>query len=858
MNHKRGVLLTILLAAGLLAAMGCLFCYFCPVRFFEPGSRALFWRQLAWNGIGLSVLIIAWQLGWRRLLQAAPWLMGAWFVAYAAAQVLPSPFAYPMYGVRRWLSFGPVKLTVTTCFMPVFALFVAWLHEKRHIKPWVEWTVVALAAAAVAVLVFGNENRMQRLAAFFRSDGAVSARVYMTNQLKAAFSVANWFGGAGRDLRYLPNPGNAGMFSASALLFGKWFPAAVVSLFAVLGAALTWVWCAMRETSKRRYALLFGLWLLAPAAYCLFHSLGLLPVTGVGPALASYGGTNAVSAWFGVGILFAMLDVSGTEQQTEGNPVWTKGVCGAWGAAALLAILGIALLPGRARVFAEPRPADATFGEFGLAAKRGRILAADGTPLAYTVRTWRFHLDPCAADPSFCDADRIREIADGLGIPSAALAESYNRKERVRNPSRYVFLAEVADDSPARAFFEKRQAWLTKQAGFICTPVQKRVYPLGAAATTVVGFMCDEAASVKPKAAGGIERACDRTLAGTDGIYDKRLPLPERYEKATPQHGCDVQTTLLPNVQKAVADALADACASNGAESAWGVVMKVPGGEIEAMASWPTFDPAMRRLPGKWHPAMAVNRSVWDVSELGGLVKPLTYAIALDTGVLKEDAKLDQEGGEWTYNGTTLKDAATNELTIAEALAAHANIAAAKTALRIGASEFHAALARFGFGKPVLGREGGVTGETPGLFPRDTNRWDKTTQAFVGMGYGGFTATGLQVAQAYAVLANHGTFVHPALIDRPATNLAAQVLSPAASDAIVRLLKEPMTSTVQLPENGKYSSTNYTASCAGFYPPGRPAYVVAVSFRKPKTAHTGEEIAKPVFTRIVKQVFAGK
>jgi cell division protein FtsI/penicillin-binding protein 2 len=129
----------------------------------------------------------------------------------------------------------------------------------------------------------------------------------------------------------------------------------------------------------------------------------------------------------------------------------------------------------------------------------------------------------------------------------------------------------------------------------------------------------------------------------------------------------------------------------------------------------------------------------------------------------------------------------------------------------------------------------------------------------VGMGYG-FAATGLQIAQSYATLANHGTLVRPVLIageaSSSATNGSTQVLSPAAADAIVRMFKTPMPSTVQMCERDKesgrvfYSPTNYIASCAGLVPLNKPEYVVVVSFAKPRSAHTGEEVAKPAFQLI--------
>ena len=842
---RNGIVIWVILATTvLLAAMGCWFCWHCPSRIYPPEVHALFWRQLAWNGIGIAVFAGAWAAGWKRLLNAAPWLMAAWLAAFVAARL-----SYPSRGMHRWLSIGTLRLNVATCFMPVFALFVAWLHDKKWLRPWMEWTAIAVAVLGGVWYVAGNSWRMEQLSSFFSS---YFGRSYMSRQHLAAFGLSNWFGDADRSLGFLPCPESDGMMSACALFFGKWFPLAVVALFAMLGVAFASIWKAAPDAAKRRFVSLYALWLVIPALYCFLHSLALLPVAGFSPALASYGDMTVVSAWFGIGAISAMVESFGFGSGVgAGNRVIWRWV-GAWGACVLLAAGAIEFASKSGLEFTEPRPSDMEFGEFGLKAKRGRILAADGSSLAYTVRAWNFRVDPHVPEAKVGDPYRfVKEIAEGLGLDEEKVRTVYQNKK-----SRYIFLSEVDDKSPASEWYVQHRSQMTL-AGIICKPVQKRVYPLGAAAATVVGFTIDSYFG-PPTGAGGIEWAYDKSLSGIDGVYDKWLPQKERRKNATPMPGADVQTTLVPELQKAVADILSSACATNGSESAFALVMRCPSGEIAAMASWPTFDPSKRRDNDWWRDELTVNRAAQTVFEPGGLVKPLTYAIALDEGVLAEDAKLDQGDGTWEYNGVTLEDEATNTLSIAEAIERRVNIAAGKTACLVGPEKFHSALRRFGFGGNT--RTAGIPGEESGILALKPDRWDKITAMRVGMGYG-FAATGLQIARSYATLANHGTLVRPVLIaggaSSSATNGATQVVSPAAADTIVRMLKTPMPSTVQMIERDKesgrvfYSPTNYIASCAGFVSLNKPdEYVVVVSFSKPRSAHTGDEVAKPVFQLI--------
>lgn len=846
MNKNKTTVAFLLAAVGILAAMGCWFCWHCPSRVY--GAHELFWRQLAWNGIGLAAFAGALLAGWKRLLKAAPWLMAIWLVAFAAAQC-----SCQVRGAHRWLPLGPVRINVMTCFMPVFALFAAWLHEKKWVRTWMELTAVAAAALWLVWHVAGNDMRMERLAAFFNPGDWLDTKAYMARQLQMAFDSANWFGGAGKSLGLLPCPESDGMMSAVALLFGKWFPVAVVGLFAVVGASVTMLWNAAEELSRRRFVLVFGLWLIAPAAYCLLHSLALLPVAGVSPALVGYGGNAAVMAWFGIGVVAAMARDGLSERSSDNRTVTVWRIVGAWAAAAFVAVVLIAFAPGRKcwtpgcpSDFAEPRPSDMEFGEFGLAAKRGRILAADGSPLAYTTRAWRFHVDPAVVSSRWPDPCHFaQEVACGFGMDVEKVKAAY-----LNTKSRYAFLLEADDGHPANEW-HKRNGRLAREAGIVREPVQRRVYPLGEAASAVVGFMHDGRRTDRPRGAGGLEASCDKLLAGVQGVYDKRLPIDERNERAKPRPGQDVSTTIVPELQKAVAATLSAACATNGAESAWGIVMKVPSGEIAAMASWPSFDPSMQRTLDKWNLAMAVNHAARDSFELGGLMKPLTYAIALDAGCLSPDAKLEQGGGTWEYNGLEFKDSATNDLTIAEALSCGANIAAGKTALLVGKERFHAALRRFGFGTKT--GVSGIPGEEVGILASSADRWDKTTAMRVGMGFG-VAATGLQIVQAYSALANHGTLVRPVLVKPGATNAAVRAVSQASADEIVRMLKDGMPSTVQMTDGRTYSPTNYIASYVGFCPSERPEYIVAVSFAKPRLAHSGNVVARPVFNAIADRI----
>ncbi|MBQ8124505.1 MAG: hypothetical protein IJ173_01330 [Kiritimatiellae bacterium] len=132
--------------------------------------------------------------------------------------------------------------------------------------------------------------------------------------------------------------------------------------------------------------------------------------------------------------------------------------------------------------------------------------------------------------------------------------------------SRYVPIREADDKSSENDWYERNRR-LAKKAGIIREPVQKRIYPLGEAATAVVGFMHGGAHTDTPQGAGGLEWAFDKTLAGTNGADDASLRLDERARRVPPAPGADVRATIVPDIQKAAWGALSPPPARRTARS---------------------------------------------------------------------------------------------------------------------------------------------------------------------------------------------------------------------------------------------------------------------------------------------------
>ena len=129
----------------------------------------------------------------------------------------------------------------------------------------------------------------------------------------------------------------------------------------------------------------------------------------------------------------------------------------------------------------------------------------------------------------------------------------------------------------------------------------------------------------------------DEQLKGEDGllVYQKdaigySLPGTEKIEKNA-VNGNDVYLTINKEVQSALESALQSTLDENSATLAWGVVMEVKTGKILAYGGYPTFDLNKRDIESYLDIPSMYN------FEPGSVMKPFTYAAAIDSGVYKAE-----------------------------------------------------------------------------------------------------------------------------------------------------------------------------------------------------------------------------
>ena len=377
-------------------------------------------------------------------------------------------------------------------------------------------------------------------------------------------------------------------------------------------------------------------------------------------------------------------------------------------------------------------------------------------------------------------------------------------------------------------------------------PVEARRYPQGALAGSLIGF----SGAIQPDGRYGLE--------GLEHTLDVRL-----------QSGDHVHLTLDATLQAAAESRLAEAVATFEARSATAVVLEVGTGRILAAASWPTYD------PNDWRTADLAsmrNRALVQVYEPGSVMKPFVVAGLLESGRLAPDEMIDAPMA-LRVGLKTFRDVAQHEsvLSVADVLRYSSNSGTIHLAQRFESPEMHAWLAAFGFGQELAMRSAFTARGTL----TDPFGWVPQDHATISIGQG-IATTNLQLAAAYAVLAQDGLFVAPRLVEDEWTPEPYRVLSPETAMAVRSMLQHTIeagslrssavpgvptagktgTADVYDVATGGYVAGRYAVSFAGMFPAERPEVVMVVTVHEPTTVKSSTLVAAPLFRAIASEVVA--
>ncbi len=483
---------------------------------------------------------------------------------------------------------------------------------------------------------------------------------------------------------------------------------------------------------------------------------------------------------------------------------------------------------------------------------RGPILDRNGEPLALSTPVPSVYAEP---DQVNAEGTVLRQLAHIMEMDWESL------RERLGSSSPFVYLKRQVPPQMAE------QVKALQLDGIGTLKEYRRYYPTGEVAAHMVGFT-----GVDGQGLEGLELAFDKSLSGQSGMrLVERDALGRDIRTARVlrpvERGDPLHLSIDGRLQYTAYQAVKEAVARHRARAGMAVVLDPETGEVLALANVPSYNP--NRLEGS-RPAERRNRALTDAMEPGSIFKPFTVASALEDDLVHPEERIRCEKGIMRISGIPIHDIhPMGRLTVRQVIQKSSNIGAAKIALKQESVDLWRHLRELGFGR----RPGtGFPGETRGVLPRPS-QWQPFERATIGFGQG-LAASALQVARAYAVLANdgirlpvifrrreaatvpHGKRVFSRQTVAQVTRMLEMVVSPAGTGSRAALEGYRVagkTGTAQKPAPGGYQEDEFVASFAGFAPVGDPKLVTVVMMDEPQSSHYGGKVAAPVFRQIIAQ-----
>jgi cell division protein FtsI (penicillin-binding protein 3) len=451
---------------------------------------------------------------------------------------------------------------------------------------------------------------------------------------------------------------------------------------------------------------------------------------------------------------------------------------------------------------------------------RGDLVDRNGALLATNIVHYAFYIDPAEVWDRDVAERQIRQA-----LPSVSTA----RLKKVLNGDRRLIVM------PGLTPAERRRLHALALGGLSFEPEDRRVYPLGASATHLIG----------DADTGGLG------ISGAELAFNDEI-------RAAGERGAPFALSIDLRVQGVLENELAAAAEANGAKGAVGIITDVQTGEVLGMASWPTDE--------------RLNRVTSAHYEMGSVFKTFTVAAGLDTGQADMNTRFDASEAFMIGNRKITDFHAQNRVMTLEEVYLHSsNIGTSRLAIEMGGPVMRDYFTRFGLmdAAPIELKESAR--------PRRPRRWDDSTLASLSFGYG-IMITPAQMATAMGALTNGGRLVPLTLRRGDGTPVRGrQVVSPETSRTLLELLRLNVvrgsggfaeapglrvggkTGSANKLVGGRYDPTHAVGTFAAVFPADGPVdarrYSILILMDEPSAyPRTGGYVAAPAVGRIADRI----
>lgn len=337
------------------------------------------------------------------------------------------------------------------------------------------------------------------------------------------------------------------------------------------------------------------------------------------------------------------------------------------------------------------------------------------------------------------------------------------------------------------------------------------------------------------------------------------------YPRQEPVDGNNVILTIDMNIQKITEEELAAGVDANNSTGGKVIVMNVKTGEILAMNSIDNESGSQDKIA-----------EITDLYEPGSTFKIVTAAAALEESLLSKFDVINTYGGEYM----NIKDSHKfTSLTFQQVIEQSSNVGTINIAGRLGKERYYKYARDFGFGI-TTGLD--LPGEMKGRLKRPVE-FSPVTLNYMSIGYE-VLVTALQMANAYACVANGGMMMKPFIIKKilapdgtllkefkpvEIRNVISKQTSKILTELFVGVVERGTgidarienikiagkTGTSQKMVEGKYSKSKYTSSFIGYFPAENPQIVIAVIIDAPGAGeYYGGKVSAPIFKRIAERI----
>ncbi len=494
--------------------------------------------------------------------------------------------------------------------------------------------------------------------------------------------------------------------------------------------------------------------------------------------------------------------------------------------------------------------------------RRGEISDAKGRILAMSVPAKTIFAVPAQIPDPIAAIDAISKI---LPVSSEVL-------KSIQQGKNFVYVKRKVEPDLA----ERVKA--LRLEGIYFQDDSKRKYPKGELLSNILGFV-----GVDDEGLEGLELLLDKYLKGVKGsrLTERdatgREILPLRTQDILPVDGCNVVLTIDEVVQHIAETELALACEKFRPASASVLVVDPKTGDLLGLANYPSYDP---NNAGRVPQDARRNRAITDFFEPGSTFKMVTAAGALNEKVVRLGDVFFCENGIFRAAGRILHDHHPyGNLTVQRIVEVSSNIGIAKVGIKLGETKLYEYIKKFGFGDlthiPLPGEVAGIV--------RPPSRWSKLSITRIPMGQE-LTTTPLQMAMAYAAVANKGVLMKPRII-KQVVDPNGKILLEYPVSIVRRVLKEETVKTLttalmgvvteagtaakariqgytvagktgtaqKVDPDGHYSHKNFYSSFVGFVPAEDPQLLIMVAMNEPKPLYYGGTVAAPVFNQVAER-----